>query len=545
MTKKQKLSPEGNFFGSSLAQAKKIARVYIDRFRTLYPGHMTQDCALFLTEQMAAYLHTRNTRAVDVSSPEAQEAASIEAALYPKSPPRILNCVDGRVHPGLVAGMHSPPIRVPAGNSSEFLPMQDGSTLFLRQGMLARELNGWLSKTGRGFIVLDSHLYCAKREHDVRDEGGRDAQDGGLLRDVLRKREMSVALLNYVLSHTPRTKLSCFQVSFNPETGFAYCGLERNEAIFDSQAQKFGFIQPVLERLASDGVILSTKLWVEKNEKLRALLEAHAFDLDYEKEFRQSTLMFWRNFAQMYQKLIGFAREKVRGICWDADEETVTERATFLLANAYTGFLLNKKEGGNPYKQHKESVIVVSSGDRGPYDQVHAFGVSPYHPDISGSIQFLRFQVLSNRRNRMTTPSEQHLAQRHFVRISDYLACPVPVVFMEKLPVDIGKENEEAIRTLPWTEIVLDDWPYVSQGVFRDRLRFYLKDKGACDQMEVILECIDTLRLKAFEMVKPEMPAAADFIQGKILPLWILRSQNNEALALIPFFLLGYSPEYF
>ena len=93
----------------------------------------------------------------------------------------------------------------------------------------------------------------------------------------------------------------------------------------------------------------------------------HAFDFDYESTYRASTLLFWQNLEKISQESLVLVEQETVRVFPELrdDSDVLRERSILLFANAFTAFLLNRRTE-YPYSEHDESVVVVTSGDRGP-----------------------------------------------------------------------------------------------------------------------------------------------------------------------------------
>ena len=285
----------------------------------------------------AHFIHLRNERAEDLLSSEVLESMELKASYFPLGTPRFVVCIDGRVLTKLIACFHGNSYHVPAGDTKiDFLPRKDGDgELFLKAGLLSGIVDSTIKEQGFIHEVLDSHLHCAAGGLGANDRHCCEVVDAGLWDDVKRKKEMKKALIAYGHKKHGDAKVFVTQMSFNPDDGYAFFGLEKKEAL--EIARESGYTHHMIDFLVEEGHILSTKKIAE--EELKELFLEHYFECDYSKKYNLSTLLFWKNFSLMSAQALPLLEKKVIEVLGLEDDREVKQTAALILANAYNGFL--------------------------------------------------------------------------------------------------------------------------------------------------------------------------------------------------------------
>lgn len=519
------------------AMAQRYVSAYGERFV------ISVDQVSYLIQIIAAYLVTRNRRSDDMLSSEVSTALSIENELYPWGAPRFSLCADGRTQTKLVASSHGGSIRTPAGDHADFLPDWSGGSFFLTEGQMAHDVLRWMARSGRIAWVFDSHLGCAKRKEMAEDMHGVAGPDDGRKEDVVRKREISKALLRFAESIGQPGTIMPIQVSYDPHNGFLYMGLERETVMTDPRVVKDGFTEYLLDELATEGAILSTRLWTLPCSFLYAIFSAHVFPIDYEADYRHSALEFWSNMRGFANQALPPIVAEVKRVFGDIPDDETSQRAVLLLANAYTGFLLNMREGGNPYTVHDEEMIAVTMGDRGPYMKVHAFCVNPHSPNTAATLKFVEALIRENRRSGRVMSISGDLVRECFGGISrDFIQCAVPVALFEVLDGDVEPDSLDILTRVDWSELVRTDW----MAFGRNEFALYCRRKMPGVSMSFFLsvfEHLEHLRQTARSLFSPGLPITDDLLSGRLIPLWILRDHDRRMVTMLPFLAVGYSPD--
>lgn len=510
---------------------------YIEAFEKVH-GKRSDTEVSFLSSSLENFVVSRNDRAQDMLSEEVLESIQIEQRLLPCGLPRTMLCVDGRVLAKLVASLHGGAIRTPAADNAEFLPSSSGDTLFLSEGELARVLRDAFLDRPVVTLVLDSHLHCAARKALSTEIRGEVPSDDGLLDDIARKRKMAEALRRFVRKNFDSEKrLILIHTSFDPHSGYLFMGLEKENVVNDARVIRDGFTEEVLSYLVDEGKILSTERWSREGGMLFDVFSEHGFEFDYESEYRTSTLLFWRNLEEISKKALSFVNREVIRVFPELrdDSNVLRERSTLLLANAFTAFLLNRRSE-YPYSEHDESVVVVTSGDRGPYDRMRSFSVDPYNPNLSFVIKFVEGLIRNNRIAKRSSAVESKIIAELFSDSSkDYVLSAVPVFFFQKLEQPCSSEIARILGDTDWSDIATLPWMDMSPEDFRSYI-----ERKVPQLSDDVKEKIELLRRDARAIFQPGLSATDDLLFGRLLPVFALRSFEHEIIALFPFLAKGY-----
>lgn len=491
------------------------------------------------------FVYSREERATDSLCPEIKMVEQIERKFFPLGTPRLVLCVDGRVLSKLFAGLHEGAFRTPAGDNAEFVPYRDRDGIFLNRGTLSALLDKNLTERNTLVEVLDSHLHCAARKASEVERTGKEPADGGLYRDVLRKKGIGDALVRYVRSrYGDEKQLLVIQTSFDPLGGYCFMGLEKEECLIHPAVIQEGFTDEALQTLVAEGKIISTREFVENGSMLRDTFSEHHFVVNYETEYRESTRLFWEHIDAMAETCLPFIEEALMNVFPSLEKQEAyderRERATLLLANAYNAFLHNFDAQGQPkeypYREHDESVVTVTYGDRGPYDRARSFSVDPNNPDLSYVVRFTAGLIRANRRAKRYSLTEAEALQACYGEKRDeYPQNPVPAFFFERLETLPDAGIVEALQQIDWSDVAALDWMNMTSSAFED----YLNEKVP-NIPAVVARRIDSLRVRAAELFRPGYAATEDILDGRLVPVWTLSGPDRRTVALFPFLAKGY-----
>lgn len=511
---------------------------YIRSFSSVHKKY-TKNHKKFLHFSLKRFVELRNERVDDLLSKEIRRSTKIESELFSLGLPKMLLCVDGRVLAKLVASLHEGGIRTPAADNIEFLPSMKGDSLFLSEGRLTQFIKERFSLYESMIFFLDSHLHCAARKASSIDICGHDLKDDGLLDDIVQKKKMADALVGYVeKTFGKKKKIFPIHTSFDPHTGFLFMGLEKEDVLEDSRIVCEGFTEGNLMALSEEKKILSTFLWAQKNGLLFDLFTSFVFELDYEKSYCQSTLQFWENVKKISLHALPRIVKELLAVFPNLSGKKLElrERSVFLLANAYTAFLLNHVKNGYSYAKHDESVIVITPGDRGPYVSFRSFTVDPVNANLSSVLKFIEGLIRSNRAERRCSREERGVIDTLFKEnYEDFVQSPVPVFFFQKIEKAVSQAWIEKIEKVDWSDMPQLPWMYMSRKEFA----VYLKKKLP-GIPTALMNPLHLLRKNAQEIFRPGLPATQDFLLGKLCPIFALRSQEQRIIAIIPFLMRGY-----
>ncbi len=253
----------------------------------------------YLEDFYHRFLAGQNQRALEIVSPEYLEIVELADRQFPYPTSWVL-CMDGRVLPVLISGASADigdNMRVPGGNIREFVRGINGKFTLLEHSNFAKLLASAFERVESDTIVevFDSHVACAavKAEETAR---GREPADGGLLRDVLHKREMAEATKEFARHKlADKKKVIVIQTSFDPHNGFMFMGLETEYALAFAKEKDPGvpsFTGEVLHALAAEGKIISSE-HIAHELAIRKLFEKYAFSPDWRTKYIQTSGQFW------------------------------------------------------------------------------------------------------------------------------------------------------------------------------------------------------------------------------------------------------------
>ncbi len=517
-----------------------IASKYIRNFRLFHEmgGNIRGEDIRYLEAFLEGAIRVRNDRAQDLASQEVKGAIQIERRLFPLGLPIEMVCVDGRTMLKVMTSLESGVIRVPAGDSKEFLPRSNGKGIFLRSdGRLADRLRRALSGgSARAVVILDSHRHCAARKASSIDKNwGVAVGDDGLHDDVVRKMELARALQDFVDGEfSGSRRLSVLHISFDPHSGFMTVGLELDQALNDARVLRSGYTDETIRLLADEGTVLSVEKWIDGGF-LSHIADRFGGRLDYEYRYREDTKRFWDFVEESLEEMLPVAENDILRFypSLENDPQLLREYAVFLLANALTAHLLDRV-----YDKHDESMVAVSDGGQGPYRETRSFTVSPSSgPECSAYILFTANLVRANRREGRFSPFEKDIVNQCFGEDSlSHIRTPVPILTYRKLRKEISLEEQASLEDADWADLLTMDWMRISDDSFRQ----YVQEKIP-NVSEETSRSLNLLRRDALELFQPGLPATQDLFSGRLLPVFAIRSDRHEIISLVPFFARGYS----
>lgn len=501
----------------------------------------------FLVER---FVETRNSRVVECESKDMRQTRSLVERLFslPIDSLLLCACIDGRVLFETIAGLFGKAFRTPAADISDALHMK-GGRLYLAEGDFTRDIRERVKRNGKIVILLDSHTHCAAKGEEEKFLYGVPASDGGLSHDVCRKQLLADAIHEFARREYGMEgirKVLVIQMSFDVHQGFLFMGLERNGALFDTKTIENGFTEQVLEEFSRKKTILSTAMFFENNgilsgdrEKIRSTFGV----IDFENHYAESMLRFWKGIAEISKEVLprieGEVVKVFPEILENSDELRV--RSLLLLSNSILAFLLNANNNDSyPYKNHQETVVVVTNRARGPYGLAMPFPVNDYSDlaTLSFVVGFAASIVRGNRTKGSFPKGEHSFIEECFGENREtFVKCPVPVFISERISGTIGEEDCQALTNLPWGNG--EEWAESTSEECADFVRKYAK--GVSNEC---VESIDRLRKRAFDMHQHGLSATGSLFMGQIALVSVLRTEAGKIVALFPFVLSGYSDQY-
>lgn len=493
---------------------------------------------------------TREERFEEMQSEDILNAEALQQELYPRGIPKGSICIDVRESLKLLAGLHEGAFRTPAGdNDIDFLPSEkSGNTLFLKpDGEFAKMLDRAFASQNVVIEILSSHMECTAARTRVQEQTRTSPADHGLRDNVLKKKRIDRAMIEYCVINHPSKRVLPIHVSFDPHSGFLFAGLEKDEVLNDERVLQNGYTEPILHELAREGKIISTQLLLD-DPLIRALLSTYYFDMNLTERYAHDTLRLWTKLQGMSHEALPLIEKKLIAVFpelkSDGRSEDRRERALLILTNIFIAFLHNYREDGTPkpypYGVHNESVIAITRSSKDPHSAACAFNDDPRSPNISGVINFAEGIIRDNRTKGNVSNPEKNAARTFYGTDGrEHIENPVLVFLFERIENGDQQPSTELVqklRTADWSALsTTPDWMYVSKDQF-----FAFLDGIVADIPVHIKKIINTLRERAIGLYQPGLPATEGLLSGRLVPVWALTGPNRETLALFPFMAKGY-----
>lgn len=506
----------------------------------------------FLRWAYASFLASRNNRIDELRSQDIQEVNEIKESMLPYQACYFWLCVDSRVGAKLY-GFHRRALRFPAGETNEFYYNNRGELCIHSSSRIARIIFDEFEKLGSNVHseVIESHIDCAKRaEIEEQIHLSRPA-DSGLYYDVVRKKLKIKALNKLLFDEYKGTKrLFVTHTSADPKNGYSYVGLDR--VLRDPLVKAQGFTKEVLHNLVREGKIVSAYHLVEGDHvpAIKALFKQYRFEVDFEGQYVSSTVQLWEALRDMAEDLIPLFEKALSGIFPSTNDseyyKELRQRAILLMANAFTAYLLNSREEGYPYAEHKEEIIVVTyNGDRGPFDVMIPFSNDPSSPDLSDDIFFTDFLIRKNRlAGRMSSKTRAVIRELGFT-LEEFANAPVPLVTFER--VKQVYPDIALLQQANWADLL--DIPWMSNGDNQKKrgkfdFQSYVRDKLPGVTLETS-SALSALRDRMKYLYQPGTKAAQRLWAQDTVPLPIIADNDRRALSIVSFNRIGCDQSYF
>ena len=186
--------------------------------------------------------------------------------------------------------------------------------------------------------------------------------------------------------------------------------------------------------------------------------------------------------------------------------------------NAYNPYNLNNLQGGYPYSQHRQALVVVSEGEHGPYG-TPAFSVdSAATADYNQTVEFAVKKIRNNREEERVEDNTGSYTSVH-----DFVAAPVPIIH-ETLVRENGYDWD-MIRRVVWSEgFVPDNWYSMSSADFSRHVA-----KVAPQFPHGMFEYIDILRRQSAVMCDSQESVGNRIGHGKLEFIPVLVDGANSA----------------
>lgn len=523
-------------------------------------------------------LKSRTKRAREISSPEYIKI--LDKLMLPKEKGGYFNfpdifgvdCIDGRVVSPLLAGLVARffgVIRTPAGDLSEFEKRSGNGTVLLEGSDFAKRLMETFDNRNTDYItqIYDSHVECKARGNLEEKRLGYKSPDHGLFVDVVRKKAMAQATKDYVTEHGGgNKKVDVIQLSFNPETGSLYMGLDTDKAL-DAARKKGGMFFDnseaeeeipfkerkntdfnLLDELAESGDIISTEHLVKKASVISAL-EPHGIALNWESDYVGTAKKFWEKIAELqktdlYQniqkKLSAIYPDIAKQEKDDRGKKEIEDRATIVLANLFSVYCFTRDGKTYPYAKHIEEIANASRGGISPYSEIPAFGISIHDlKNIAANAKLAYNIILGNRKEKRVHTRKDApvvLTVQHMIRTS-----PSDPIWRE-----INKINFQSLPDITW-EGEGNTWLYMDDDQFKKCMKtnFNIKNEGIIEELNSLRKAIIALYLDKdqknplpylFPQFPGDDPDKTDRPpRPRLIILPVLTDEHRAPMAIIPF----------
>lgn len=496
------------------------------------------------------FLQDQNDRALEIESRDYQKVLAYALKQFPVK--TMLNlCIDGRVLPILIYGASaiiSSSVRVPGGMLRDFIRGTDGRLKLRKNSYYAGLLDAAFARYNLDVLseIYDSHLGCAARLAEEQSKG-RNPDDLGVYADVSHKKQIADAVIRYCQeTYGDRKKVIPIQTSFDPHTGFLYMGLETQDAMLFAKKTTKGFTKDVLDELVERKKIISTEKLVAYSE-IKKTFDHHIFTLDWKNQYVKSADKFWHAIASMRDQLFPVIKPLLLNVYPHlskndkASKPEREERLFLLLANAFSGYLLNyaaqpvgkitlehQHVSHYPFTTHQEEGVHVSEGVYPP-NKISMFAV--FNLDEKNLVSSIDLSVLLVRKNRaegrVTDVDNIFSDTREFVESS------VPIIVQEVVREILGDEWKK-LDSLDWGDLP-ENWDEMSDIDFIE----YLHKKQNMPAGVVI--AINNLRHRMAVLYNPESPTSSHLVEHYKVALPVIAGRFRKNHFIVPFVKLGFN----
>ncbi|MBI5411857.1 hypothetical protein HZA43_01630 [Candidatus Peregrinibacteria bacterium] len=502
--------------------------------------------ARYLQYFLKGFITERDERADEVESGEVHRAAKIMNKLF-KMPPFAFLCIDGRVNLtqlfGFALHMKGGSIQLPAGKPKEFVRKKGGGRMLDPNSNTARQTDLALGQHSRILHILDAHSACAaQKKHQI--SVGKSIKDDGLYQDVLWKREMAKALVDYATERHKGKTIIPIQVSFDLpheahgefQPGYMFMGLEKEEALEDAHAKKEGFTPHVLAKLVEKGVIISTANMAHRPEIERAFAshyETFNPPHDWTRHYKETAFQLWDIMETMQADILPFFQAEVQKTFPSMrNEEEINDRAMLLLSNAFNAYCNNQHPGGYPDGDHKEKAVSVTERDARPCPTM-TFGVNSLDHDTVASTTVFGSGIVRTVREK----GRDTEAQKFYETDQEYIGAPVPVVVKEIVRHPIDQQEWEQLRAVDWEFIQGINWKKLSDNEFANRLEAHNPGIKIGRRTGISM---NQLRKTMAKLYDRRGESAELLMDGNLVALPFLADRSRRLQVLVPFFLKGF-----
>jgi hypothetical protein len=451
----------------------------------------------YLRRFFGGFFEDRIKRSREIKSPEYQDVVNrFKKNILGDRPIFVIGCIDGRdiaVHKGLPADTVAT-YRVAGGDPEGFGRNKRRVYELNQRSNFYRELKHEMLASNsdvHGVYWGGAHVGCAAGEGKQASVGS--ANDGGLLLSMQeRVRQIEATKRAIAVDGDLRGRTAIFMPHvFNVNNGHTYWGMERSQAIAEGTAQG-GYTVDVLDRMATEGKIISSKQIVQDNQAVLNMFQGHMMKLDWENNYTETAKQFTSNVLLMKEKLMPIMESLVKNLypspeVPDVDLETtagrkvldqyvkeaelyrqeIEMRAVGLLQSTYAGFLNNLPHEANTfhfdlnqlkdwqegehyrYKKHTEEGIKASAGIYPPYNS-EMFAVAVGEAGLADNVKIANDIVRKDRASGDVTDSE-------ITDPKEFSHAPVPLVVKE-LAEGISDADWERYQDINFEDLIGEEW---------------------------------------------------------------------------------------
>lgn len=513
-----------------------------------YPEHAINDERRFLEERYSDIFRERNSRGDEAASPEAKHAIEIISELFGNQIHGI-SCIDSRVMRTIAYGL---PLRtgiftrVEAGDVADFVQGQGEELVLMKGSYFETAIKQAFDTSDTPIEVIDSHIECAARKRDEKERTGVEQPDKGLFADVVRKKRMVKSIGDHVDEAHPGRHALLIQTSFNPENGYMYMGLEKDESMSfakdhaQDEARKGKksvkhakpyFTNHVLNELAENGSILHSED-IANDPEIQAMFDANLVDdLDWETNYAFGMEKFWGNIDSMVRDgLLDMVMDRVNSVYPDDPEDINRARSLLLIANSFNAYTLTKNFGYWPYKDHNENCVVFAEKVPAPLKKNRAFAVfSKAREELPSGAKTAIGIIRQNREGERIKD-----ITKTYPDIPSYIAAPVPATL--EVAVKHQDIDWDSVRAIDWSELP-EDWRTMPDNAFET----YIINHGGEMAPLVVTHALKLLRDKMAILYDPRNKSSEPMLEGQIEVLPVLVDDHWRIQAIIPLIYNGFA----
>lgn len=529
----------------------KQVEQYIDSlkaYNALRPRPRFTKDYLYLEKFFLDFIRDQNKRALEIESEKYKTILFFAREQFPLRTMFNL-CIDGRTLPVLEFGasaVFGSSVRVPGGMLRDFIRGTDGQLKLSAGSYYAKLLHKAFKRheVTRLAEVYDSHVGCAARLVEEQAKG-RNPGDAGLFSDISHKKQIAEATSRYCQTRWKGQKMVVpVQVSFDPQSGYLWMGLETEKALEFVLRRGKEFTQEVLLDLLKQGKVISTK-HLASIPQIKRVLEEYFFPLDWKSNYITSADQFWHAVAAMKSVIYPLLESEVLRLYPHLKENATAqilekeERIMLLLSNLFSGFLHTHSVKGKgskhlfvssyPYTAHEEEGVNVSEGGYPPNDIAMFVVFSLDTKNLSTGIELAASLVRKNRTDGRVVDKYGIFSDRR-----EFVEASVPVVMQEIVRDVVSIEEWKFVESVSWEDLP-ENWEKMTDAAFLK----YLHEKAPLPA-GVILG-VNNLRRRMAVLYDLGSPSSSHIIEHYKVVLPIITGRYRMHHFIVPFVKHGFA----